>query len=247
MQLYIIRHCQSENNALWRRTGSEIGRSSDPGLTDIGLQQAQILAEFLAAASANGPDGTPDSTGVDRFDFTHLYCSLMQRSVQTGSPIAAVLGLPLVAHGDIHERGGIYLRDYEAEVNRGLPGPNRNYFQEHHPYLTLPDSLGEEGWWDRAYEEREQALDRARKFFNWLEKTHGSTEDRVAIISHGGFIQSLYSVLLGTDLNFSDGQSSREIWIKSNNGSISRLDFWDHSIRLAYLNRMEFYPPHLVT
>jgi broad specificity phosphatase PhoE len=32
MQLYYIRHAQSENNDLWDRTGSDQGRSEDPKL-----------------------------------------------------------------------------------------------------------------------------------------------------------------------------------------------------------------------
>ncbi len=41
MQLYIIRHGQSFNNALWDRTGGGNGRLPDPHLTEIGQQQAE--------------------------------------------------------------------------------------------------------------------------------------------------------------------------------------------------------------
>jgi len=236
MQLFIIRHCQSENNALWRENGSDDGRFPDPSLTDIGHQQAQILANFLASTS-----------GTEAFGITHLYCSLMRRSVQTATPIAGALDLPLLAHNDIHERGGIYLKNPQTEINEGLPGPNRDHFQAHHPHLILPESLGEEGWWNRPYEEREDALPRARRFFTWLEESHGGTDDRVAIISHGGFVQSLFSILLGAAMVFTTTESSRELWIKTNNGSISKVDFWEEAIRFTYLNRVEFYPPHLIT
>ena len=47
MQLYFIRHGQSENNARWMSTGSHRWRSEDPGLTEVGQQQAEILAQFL--------------------------------------------------------------------------------------------------------------------------------------------------------------------------------------------------------
>ena len=247
MQFFIIRHCQSENNELWIRTGSENGRSSDPSLTAVGFQQVKVLVDFLAGSSSQGSVGRPDGPTNGGFGITHLYCSLMRRSVETAAPIAEALGLPLTARCDIHERGGIYLKDPQTEIKKGLPGLNREYFQTHYPKMILPESLGSEGWWNRPYEERAEALTRARHFFTWLDQRHGGTEDRVAIVSHGGFIQSLLSVLLGTTLVNQEFGASREIWIKSNNGSISRIDFWDEGIRLTYLNRVDFYPPNLIT
>jgi len=102
MQLYFIRHGQSENNALWMSTGSYKGRGEDPGLTAVGRQQAEILAQFLRRA---------DSTLRQPFDFqnvagfgtTHLYSSLMVRAVATGTIIADALDLPLAAWEDLHE------------------------------------------------------------------------------------------------------------------------------------------------
>ncbi|HLV36213.1 MAG TPA: histidine phosphatase family protein, partial [Spirillospora sp.] len=44
MEVYLIRHGQSVNNAL----GSPAGRSHDPELTEIGFRQAEILAAHLA-------------------------------------------------------------------------------------------------------------------------------------------------------------------------------------------------------
>ncbi|HBG59948.1 MAG TPA: histidine phosphatase family protein, partial [Anaerolineaceae bacterium] len=50
MQLYYIRHAQSENNAILERNGykSEEGRHADPQITTMGFEQAKLLAEFLA-------------------------------------------------------------------------------------------------------------------------------------------------------------------------------------------------------
>ena len=49
MELYLIRHGQSTNNARWETLD---GRStvpvSDPTLTEKGVRQAELLAEFLA-------------------------------------------------------------------------------------------------------------------------------------------------------------------------------------------------------
>jgi hypothetical protein len=123
MQLYFIRHGQSENNALWMSTGSHIGRSEDPGLTEVGRQQSELLAQFLSQADST-PQQLADFQNVAGFGITHLYTSLMIRAVATGTIIAKALDLPLVAWEDLHEYGGIYLRDEQTDERIGLPGRN---------------------------------------------------------------------------------------------------------------------------
>ena len=97
MQLYFIRHGQSENNALWMSTGSHIGRSEDPGLTEVGQQQSEFLAQFLSQADPDVAVNGRDIQNVAGFGITHLYTSLMVRAVATGTIIARTLDLPLVA------------------------------------------------------------------------------------------------------------------------------------------------------
>jgi 2,3-bisphosphoglycerate-dependent phosphoglycerate mutase len=246
MQFYFIRHAQSENNLLWARTGSSDGRSEDPGLTAVGRQQAHLLARFL-----RGPDLPPipqqagDAQNVAGFGFTHLYCSLMLRSVATGTIVARALDLPLVAWKDIHESGGIYHRDPETEELIGLPGRNRAYFEAHYPDLVLPDSLGDEGWWNRPFEEREERPLRARRFLGQLLERHGHTEDRVAVISHGGFYTHFMKVLLNLP-------EQNHVWFSMNNVAITRIDFHDQDpgfehIAVTFANRVEHLPKELIT
>lgn len=247
MLLYLIRHTQSENNALYYQTGSSDGRSADPPLTELGHQQAHYLAAFIAGAAGDQDQAAEDFLDRRGIKLTHLYCSLMRRSIETGLPIARRLGLPLVALEDIHERGGIYLDDAQSDLKKGLPGPNRAYFREQFPELVLPQNLGEEGWWNRPYEEQDAAVSRAETVIAWLLATHGQSADRVALIIHGGFIQSLFTVLFQMPLLENNFWGGREVWIKANNGSISRIDFLDGTIRLTYQNRLEFIPEPLVT
>ena len=47
MKLFFVRHGQSENNALWSDTQSNLNRVSDPQLTEIGRKQVEASAEFL--------------------------------------------------------------------------------------------------------------------------------------------------------------------------------------------------------
>jgi 2,3-bisphosphoglycerate-dependent phosphoglycerate mutase len=225
MQFYFIRHGQSENNALWECTDYARVRIEDPGLTEVGRQQAEFVAQFL---------GRADST------LTHLYSSLMLRAVATGAIIAKRLDLPLVAWEDLHERGGIYLEDEQTGEFIGQAGKNRAYFETHYPDFVLPDSLGEAGWWNRPFEEPEQRLTRAKRFWRDLMERHGHTDDRVAVVSHGGF----YNDLLAAILNLSETEG---YWFALHNAAITRLDLNDERIRLIYLNRVDFLPKELVT
>lgn len=246
MQLYIIRHAQSENNALWARTQSSDGRSPDPLLTETGQQQAHCLAQYLAE---NGKETAVSEKGTlhnrDGYDFTHLYSSLMQRAIATASPIAQKLKMPLIAWENIHEFGGIFAYDVAAEKRVGLPGPNRAYFETHYPQLILPDSLGDEGWWQRPYEPSEQIMPRAKAFLTELQERH-KPSDRVAIVTHGGFFTAILRTLLGF-ANFRTGEGENHIWLHANNTSITRLNFEEDMVELVYLNRLDHLPAHLIT
>ena len=121
MQLYVIRHAQSENNARWAQSGSDSERLADPPLTSLGVQQAQRLAQFLALGEGAG-DGERDPFNHRGFGLTHLYCSLMQRAVHTADILAETLALQPQGWAEIHERGGIYEQDPQTGARVGLPG-----------------------------------------------------------------------------------------------------------------------------
>ncbi|MFC2037262.1 histidine phosphatase family protein [Chloroflexota bacterium] len=242
MQLYFIRHGQSENNLLWAQTGSFEGRSEDPGLTHTGRQQAEALAQFLAKP---GPIGTERATDHDPqnlagFAVTHLYCSLMVRAVATATILSRALNLPLVAWQDLHEVGGIHHKDVQTGERIGLPGKNRDYFETYHPELILPESLGQDGWWNRPHEDRVQSSARARRFLSELLEKHGGSDDRVAVVSHGGFFGYLMRAVL--DLPEVEGP-----WFTLNNAAITRIDFDGEWTWLTYMNRASFLPPDLIT
>lgn len=242
MQLYFVRHGQSENNHLYAQTGSAEGRSEDPGLTPLGRRQAEHLARFLSQPGRPEVvlDPDYDVQNVGGVGLTHLYCSLMVRAVATGSILARALGLPLVAWEDVHEVGGIHHLDPQTDEYTGLPGKNRAYFERHHPDLVLPDSLGGEGWWNRPSEEREQWPARARRVLDELLARHGGSDDRVAIVSHGGFHGYLLRAIL-------DLPPRRDLWFSLNNAAITRVDFGDDRRWIAYMNRLDFMPRELVT
>ena len=244
MQFYFIRHGQSQNNLSWEHHGDGYPRVEDPELTEIGEQQARLVARFLSQTNPGEQRTRPgasdrDLPNVDGFDFTHLYTSLMVRSVATATAIAEAMDLPLVAWKDLHEVGGIFLDNAETGEPEGLPGRDRAYFERHYPGLVLPDDLDHNGWWNRSFEEREERPVRAQRFLEALLARHGGTDDRVAVVSHGGFYNYFLLAIIG--LTRQDGIS-----FTINNTGITRLDFGE-GVRLRYANRTDFLPRDLIT
>jgi 2,3-bisphosphoglycerate-dependent phosphoglycerate mutase len=234
MQLYFIRHGQSSNNALWDRTGGNLGRSDDPELTETGIRQAEYLAQLLAR-----PFRGEDRQNRLGFGLTHLYASPMVRAAATGWTVARETGLKLTLCKDIHEGGGIYLDDSNG-IPVGQAGKPRAYFYEQHPGAILPEEIQADGWWNRDYEERPERRQRARRVLSWLIETHGGTEDRVAFISHGDFFVHFFSEVFGVPEN-------TPVWFLMNNVGITRIDFEEGNTRLDYANRVDFLPDDLIT
>lgn len=244
MELYFIRHGQSVNNAGW--SNPEYIETPDPALTELGMDQACHVAEFLKEMQ---PLTNPNEWNIqNRFGFglTHIYTSLMERAVHTAAFTAQALGVPFAAWEDIHESGGIFGRDGD-EKDRGLPGRARAYFEEHFPQLSLPDHLDGNGWWNcRPFETEEQCRVRAEKFLADLLARHGDKEGqpehRIAIFSHGGFFVHLISVILGLPWT-----ETPQPWFMLNNCAISRFDFRGNQAAIAYLNRTDHLPDRLIT
>ena len=240
MELIVIRHAQSQNNAAWAAKGDEAERSPDPEITEIGHRQAQALADFLSNDGGNNGDH-------NRLGITHLYASLMTRAVQTGSYVAAAIGVPLQAWEVIHEWGGIYEADPASGEKVGLPGPNRDYFASRFPDFVVPDTLGSEGWWNRPYEPYDIAPRRARIFLEELLERHGYTEDRVAIVTHGGFSTALFETVTSGQRYLELPDGGRHIWYRKYNCSISRLVLEPQAVVIAGINDYSFMPADLVT
>jgi len=230
MTLYLIRHAQSSNNELYERTGDSIGRVEDPELTRLGNRQAEVLSEYLADPNVSGGE----------FRFTHLYSSLMVRAVATATAVSRTCDLPLVAWPEVHEQLGVFLADEQTGELIGRPGKNRSYFRKHYPDLRLPASLNEHGWWNRPVETEADWKQRAGDFLIELQRRHGSGEDRVAVITHGGFYHEVILALAG-------GTGRDGLWFTMHNTGITRIDFHPTHISVIYHNRLEHLPPELVS
>lgn len=240
MQLYIIRHAQSANNALF----DQRYRVHDPHLTELGHLQAEILARHLAdgpvrvpAADASSGDSTAPGPG---FGITRLYCSPMLRALQTAQPVGRALGLAPEVWVEIHECGGVWVDHGDNGGIFGYPGIRRRELQEAFPGFSVPDNLTEEGWWHGGHEEACAWNARAAVVADRL-RSWAPCDERVALITHGAFSDRLLHALFGAD-------GTERVYYELYNTSISAVDFGrDEQLSLRYLNRVDHLAPSLVT
>ena len=244
MELFIIRHGQSANNALPNIRDREV----DPPLTDLGKRQAEILAEFLAGGETH--DLSADLTTNTKFHvrrgfgITSLFSSPMYRSLQTVQPVARSLGLAPQIWGDIHEEGGMFLDHGGDEGRVGYPGRTRSEILAEFPGYDLPSGIGETGWWNRDHEDPPSLWARAARVAVELREMAAretAEEARVAMITHGGFMNALLNALFGTP-------PEGPVFYRHHNTSISRMRIdGSKRINVQHLNRVDHLNPELVS
>ncbi len=243
MELYLIRHGQSTNNA---QGTAQHNRVRDAALTETGQRQAAALAAYLAAGSRREiavryyPD-TYRQEGHLGEGIARVYCSAMLRALQTAQPVGAALGIAPEVWVDIHEHGGVYEEDGSGQ-RVGAPGLTRAEIAAQFPGYTLPDAVTEHGWYNRPYETHAACQGRAIAVAGALrawaaEKTAPPT----ALISHGTFLDSLLKALLGAL------PGSSHFYFHYNTG-ITRLTLLaDGRLGVHYLNRTAHLPDDLLT
>jgi broad specificity phosphatase PhoE len=244
MELYLIRHGQSTNNALTDMND----RTRDPDLTALGRQQAELVAEHLKngispeIVKANGVEDTHASLKRG-FGITKLYCSAMHRALQTTQPIGEALDLTPEVWVDIHEKGGIFLDHGEEKGCVGYPGMTRSEILAEFPDYQLPDRITEEGWWNNGCEDWPGCHGRAINVVHQLRHmaSNGNGEERIALVSHGGFMDALLKAMC-------DQLPSKHIWYHHFNTAITRIDFRENDrLSLRYLNRINHLSPELIS
>lgn len=248
MQLYFIRHGQSINNARWENDEySSHDRESDPSLTEKGIRQAEKLALYLSQRKKQNPLES-DRQNRDGFDLTHLYSSLMIRAIQTGTIVSETLGIPLVGLPEAHEVGGIYLEIMNggvAEITHEH-GVTPNYLHKKFPNMQLSKPIEDKGWWKGGREENDLPLKRAETVLQYIKERHLNSEDRVGIITHGGFFNYMMRVLLQISPEEPDNRKL-SYWLSYCNCAISRFDLVNDRIIFVYHNHTDFLEDELVT
>ncbi len=233
MQLYIIRHGESANNALGTEDSSYdeymATRSPDPALTQIGERQAELVGAYLAGSD---------------YGITELHCSAMVRAMQTALPIGQALGLRPRVWIDIHEHGGMFLGNPRNEDGiRSFPGISRSEASEQFPGYDLPEEISDNGWWYGDYEDMDACALRAQRVADTLDERAAEDDDSViALVTHGTFIDQLLKALT------KQRENGRRIFYFKNNTAISHVDFLnDGPLVLRYTNRIPHLPDELVT
>ena len=247
MQLYLLRHAQSENNARWEANPGEPFRYSDIPLTELGRQQARAVAEHFAQSNLDSPVNQYNADNRKGFDLTHIYTSLMCRAAETAHIIAEQLDMALYGRTDLHEWGGVYEWDVENDEKIGMPGPDRAFFTEHFPRLVLPDDFDNAGWWNRPHEPHADVPARVRRVLKFLRTKHGKTDDRVLVVTHGGFLNFFLGNFLGLTPKRALKNLDKNQWFVTNNAGLARIDMSQDFAGLVYLNRSTHLPDALIT
>lgn len=185
MQLFLIRHAQSQNNAL-----PESRRIEDPGLTDLGCRQAERLGDW-----------------VPELRLTRLITSPFRRTLLTTEPIRQATALTPEVHSILHEQGGCYA-GHEPGRLMGRPGMSREEIDREFPGYSIADEIGDQGWWaSRPYETYDAARRRAAALLDWTRKRFADTEERVAYVMHADikrlFLELIHDGPLDTPRNTS--------------------------------------------
>jgi broad specificity phosphatase PhoE len=242
MDLYIIRHAQSTNNAL----ADQSQRVCDPPLTDLGWRQTELLAGHLVEGPSKDPYWRHDPNEVDRrngrgYRITRLYSSPMLRALLTAGPVGRALGLAPHVWVDIHEAGGMWL-DHGAPVGiKGYPGITRSEMLTRFPGYVVPENLTDEGWWRHAgHEDDGMAAARASRVADIL-RSWATLDEWIAFITHGAFSDLLLRNLLGQP-------ATLPVYYHLDNTSISLIRFRANGeISIRYLNRLEHLPAEMIS
>jgi broad specificity phosphatase PhoE len=194
----IIRHGQSQGNAEGR-----FGGHTDTPLSPRGRKQAQATAKALASEK-----------------FSAIYSSDLPRAIETASPLAKLVGIPLETTDALRERS--------VGVMEGLTFEEA---AEQHPeqYQALLHRDFEHVL--AGGESYRQTLDRAsRQLDEAIEQHKGG---RIALFAHTGTICILILHLMGA----LDAPDLKPVWIATANCGIARFDLRDDGfVRVLCIN-----------
>jgi 2,3-bisphosphoglycerate-dependent phosphoglycerate mutase len=165
MELYLIRHAQSQNN---ERPQEQ--RVEDPALTELGHVQAARLGRWIRSLR-----------------LTRLVTSPFLRTLQTAEHLARSTDLVPDVWIDLHELGGC-VSGSAPEVMLGRPGLTGREIATQFPTFRIVDPIDGQGWWQsKPYESSEQAAQRARMLLERTRTQFAGSQERVAYVTHGDF------------------------------------------------------------
>jgi len=165
VELFLIRHAQSLNNA----RPAEL-RVEDPELTQLGREQARRLGDY-----------------VQRLDLTRLITSPFRRALDTAHYIRQTTGLVPEVRIELHEKGGC-VSGVAPPALVGRPGMTREQILSAYPGCNVEPCIDGAGWWrSQPYESVEAARVRADRLLAQARTQFASSHERVAFVTHGDF------------------------------------------------------------
>jgi len=213
MELFLIRHAQSQNNAL-----PEEQRVEDPGLTELGKQQAEALGKW-----------------IPQLELTKIISSPFLRALETAQHIHAATKLAPLVRTAIHEQGGCCSGHPEIGMV-GRPGLTRLEIEAQFPGFLVADEIDNGGWWrSQAYENREDALRRAAIVLQQTREEFAHTDERVAYVTHADFKLLFLEHFHGEPLEV------------PNNTSVTKVIMTTDQCILAEHNGVAHLPEHLLS
>lgn len=222
MQLYLIRHAESENNA---RPAYQ--RVEDPAITARGHLQADHLA------------GWTKTLKIDA-----LIASPFRRTLQTTRPIVEAMPLRLHVWHDIYERGGCF-RGHLPGKEEGAVGLGRGDIvrlaSARPDDCVLDETILDSGWWGgKPKESQAEAVARALAVTRRFAETFGNNGQTVVVVTHADFKR----LLLGTML---PGHVDPEALGPMRNTGITKVNFDGASWKLDWFNSVSHLPAGLIT
>jgi len=221
MQLYLIRHAESENNAKPPHL-----RVEDPAITAVGRLQAEHLANWMQSL---------------RMDV--LITSPVRRALQTTRYIRESTDQHVHVWANVFEEGGIY-RGHGPDAVEGGPGLGREDVIRHlvndETHCSLDETIVESGWWaGRRRETAEEATLRAQLVLCRLLDTFDNGQVVVMVI-HADFKRKLLMEMIGVVHN-------PQQFGKLRNTGITKLDHDGQRWQLDWFNSVSHLPARLIT
>jgi len=165
-ELIIVRHGQT----VWNQEGRHQGHL-DSDLSELGVQQAQAIANRLANVS-----------------FAALYSSDLKRAYHTAQYIAQKTGHTITADQRLRERNyGIFRGLTITEIKEKFPA-EFSAFKSGDPDYVIPEG-----------ESTRQKYDRTMQCMLQIVTTHLGR--RVVIVTHGGVLDAVFRYTLGLPLS----------------------------------------------
>lgn len=220
MELYLIRHAESANNA--RPTYQRV---EDPEITAVGRLQSQHLASWLTTLKADV-----------------LVTSPFLRTLQTVIPVLDSTDHSLEIWHDVFERGGCF-RGYDDSMT-GAKGMGRGEILrtlgKHASRCAIDVSIEESGWWgERPVESDAEADQRARDVCRRLLRTF--TDGQVVVLLIHADLKRLMLAEMMT------GQMDVSRLGPMRNAGITKINRIEDDWQLDYFNSVTHLPAKLIT